>query len=277
MSIFIPFIHFGAMGPSFIKKEVIPFCKKHELIPDEILSNIRKCARLRERMYLRSFRNVKEIEEFKLLESKLPFSCHARKLSEDTRRAQRDTSSKFWFRRPRKRIVDSSKFDKEEKPFLENYYANFLEKNGIGPLEGIEERVWEEYIDFSLRDAAKRENYVEKLENHVSETLQIIATDDGELFDEIDVKFDLGNGIIYSEIRAFWAVHSEVFRAMLFGKMQESQKYSVIPLENVTTKTMDFLKVCSSPFSFLALARNLFYRLFSMVWNPTSKRIPKKS
>ncbi len=82
----------------------------------------------------------------------------------------------------------------------------------------MEKRVWEEYVDFCIRDAAKKEDYVAILENHVSETLEIIATDGGELFDEIDVKFDLGKGNIYSEIRAFYAVHSEVFKAMLFPK-----------------------------------------------------------
>ncbi len=102
----------------------------------------------------------------------------------------------------------------------------------------------------------------------------MIATDDGELFDEIDVKFDLGNGNIYSEIRAFWAAHSDVFKAMLFGKMQESKKYSVIPLEDITPKVMEFLKV-SIPFHLFLRRRNPIANNFVGSFLRFKTRLPK--
>ncbi len=211
-------------------------------------------------------------ERIELLESKIPFPCDRRDISEDTLRALSHTRYSFLSFGS----LETIKYNEKETIFLENYYSKFLEKNGIGALEGIEKRVWEEYVEFCIRDAAKKEDYLSILENHVSETLEIIATDGGELFDEIDVKFDLGNGNIYSEIRAFFAVHSEVFKAMLFGKMQESKKYSLIPLEDVPPKTMEYLKVTPSPLSsfFLSLPRDgqaLFYGL-----RPRIKDYPKE-
>ncbi len=66
---------------------------------------------------------------------------------------------------------------------------------------------------------------------------------------------------------------------MLFGKMQESQKYCVIPLEDVSAKAIEYFKVCISfeKSRTCANARSYFYRLYSTVQNHNSKIISKNS
>ncbi len=151
MSIFIPFIHFGAMSPAYFTWKVIPFCTKHELIPKDILSIIQSFVILKGKLiYSKKEKKSQLLQESKLLESKVPFACHRRKLSTDTKRAFSHTRFSF----PGKESIKSRTFDENEKKFLENYYASYAEKNGNGPLKGIEKRVWEEYIDFSIRDDA---------------------------------------------------------------------------------------------------------------------------
>ncbi len=86
--------------------------------------------------------------------------------------------------------------------------------------------------------------YEKELRDFVFETLEMIATDNGELFDEIDVKFRVGKSFFHG-IRAFFALQSDVFRAMLFGGMQESEKDAIISLDDFTPKTMEFIQVFS--------------------------------
>ncbi len=113
------------------------------------------------------------------------------------------------------------------------YFLRFVEER-----EGVEEKERE--------SESGEKNYAKSLGDFISENLEILMSETNEMFEEIDVTFEVGwQGLEKTKIhaiRGLFACQSPVFKAMLFGKMAEGLPNAIIPLDDITPKTMEYFQ-----------------------------------
>ncbi len=116
-------------------------------------------------------------------------------------------------------------------------------------LRGLEKEIWEGFKECFLRKEKEKVNFMEELREFLLENLEILATETNEMFEDLDVIFEIPIPNSKSKevrefhgIRALFAIHSDVFRAMLFGKMQESEKNARVRLDDITPEAFEYIQ-----------------------------------
>ncbi len=112
----------------------------------------------------------------------------------------------------------------------------------------VERVIWEGFNKAFLKKEKENINFKEELKKSLVENLEILETETNEMFEDLDVIFEIPipnskskEVKEYHGIRALFAIHSEVFRAMFYGKMIESQKNTRVRLDDITPEAFKYI------------------------------------